>query len=124
MIIAIDFDGTCVRNEYPDIGESIGAEPVLKDLVAAGHKLILWTVRSGVSLAEAVRWFRIAGIPLWGINENPNQKNWSHSPKAHADIFIDDRALGCPLLQGYADWREIRLMFQRLGALSGWEVNL
>ena len=47
MIIAIDFDGTCVTHEYPYIGKDIGAVPVLQRLVKAGHELILWTMRSG-----------------------------------------------------------------------------
>jgi predicted mannosyl-3-phosphoglycerate phosphatase (HAD superfamily) len=46
MIIAVDFDGTCVTHEYPRIGRDIGAAPVLKRLTDAGHKLILWTMRS------------------------------------------------------------------------------
>jgi len=45
MIIAVDFDGTCVAYDFPNIGQDIGAVPVLEELVAAGHKLILWTVR-------------------------------------------------------------------------------
>lgn len=57
MIIAVDFDGTVVSHEYPHIGEDIGAVPVLKELVAAGHKLILYTMRSGRLLDEARMWF-------------------------------------------------------------------
>jgi len=45
MIIAIDFDGTCVTHAYPKIGKDIGAVPVLKQLVQYGHQLILWTMR-------------------------------------------------------------------------------
>ena len=46
MIIAIDFDGTCVTHEFPKIGKDIGAIPVLKELTNKGHKLILFTMRS------------------------------------------------------------------------------
>jgi len=46
MDICIDFDGTCVSHEFPLIGKDIGAIPVLKELVEAGHKLILFTMRS------------------------------------------------------------------------------
>lgn len=45
-IIAVDFDDTCVKHEFPRVGEEIGAVKVLKLLVANGHKLILWTMRS------------------------------------------------------------------------------
>ena len=40
LIFGIDFDGTCVTHEFPNIGKDIGAVPVLRDIVAAGHKLI------------------------------------------------------------------------------------
>lgn len=114
MIIAIDFDGTCVTDEFPQIGKDIGAVPVLRKLVEHGHKLILWTVRSnkkecstsdpnihpvpGEYLSEAVQWFKDNGIELYGINENPDQKTWSDSPKAFADIYIDDRLIGAPTI--------------------------
>jgi hypothetical protein len=45
MIIAIDFDGTCVTHEYSKIGKDIGAVPVLKALVENRHQLILFTMR-------------------------------------------------------------------------------
>ena len=46
MTINIDFDGTCVTHEFPNVGKSIGAEKVLKRLVDNGHQLILFTMRS------------------------------------------------------------------------------
>ncbi|WP_461255440.1 hypothetical protein [Treponema sp. R80B11-R83G3] len=112
MKIAIDFDGTCVTHEYPEIGKDIGAVRVLKKLVAANHLLILNTMRSGVELQEAVNWFKENDIPLYGVNQDPEQKKWTQSPKVHADLYIDDAALGCPLIQergnsSYADWAAI-----------------
>ena len=46
MTINIDFDGTCVTHEFPNVGKSIGADKVLKRLVDNGHHLILFTMRS------------------------------------------------------------------------------
>jgi len=115
MVIAVDFDGTCVTNAYPNVGNEIGAAPVLKGLTEAGHKIILWTMRSGADayphdLINALQWFKMHGIPLYGINKNPDQ-GWSTSPKAYAQIYIDDAALGCPLKSDpalsdrpFADW--------------------
>ena len=34
--INIDFDGTCVSHEFPEIGRDIGAVPVLRELVETG----------------------------------------------------------------------------------------
>ena len=114
MIIALDFDGTVVSHEYPHIGGDIGAVPVLKELVAAGHKLILFTMRSGKLLDDAVAWFERNGIELYAVNENPEQKSWTSSVKVHANIYIDDCALGCPIRyeedirRPFVDWKKVR----------------
>ena len=116
LVIAVDFDGTCVTHEYPKVGRFIGAESVLHDLVADGHKLILWTMRSGQYLDDAVLWFAERQIPLFGVNENPTQKDWTQSPKAYAQLYIDDAALGVPLCPGlfgerpFVDWSGVRNM--------------
>ena len=77
MIIAIDFDGTCVKHAYPKIGEDIGAVPVLKRLVDDGHQLVLNTMRCGKLLDEAVKWFESNGIKLSGANHTPGQESWT-----------------------------------------------
>lgn len=98
MIIAVDFDGTCVDHRYPDVGADVpGAVESLREMVEAGASLILWTMRSGEPLQDAVRWFERHNIPLLGVNENPTQKAWTTSPKQYAHIYIDDAAFGCPL---------------------------
>ena len=114
MIIALDFDGTVVTHEYPYVGEDIGAVPVLKELTAAGHQLILFTMRSGKLLDEALEWFERNGIELFAVNENPEQKSWTSSVKVHANIYIDDCALGCPIRfedgvrRPCVDWQKVR----------------
>lgn len=119
MIIGVDFDGTCVTHDYPEVGRDIGAESVLKDLVAAGHQLILWTMRSGHHLEDAVLWFAERGIPLFGINRNPEQASWTNSPKAYCHLYIDDAALGIPLrvsskeARPYVDWDRVRELLIR-----------
>jgi hypothetical protein len=113
VIIAVDFDGTCVTHEYPEIGRDIGAQPVLKEMVAKGHQLILWTMRDGICLAQALDWFKRNDIPLGSVNENPNQVVWTDSPKAYAQLYIDDAAYGAPLIEGLAgerphfDWSKV-----------------
>lgn len=77
LVIAVDFDGTCVTHEYPYMGTDIGAVPVLKELADAGCRLILYTMRSGKLEKEAVEWFRKNGIPLFAVNQNPEQKKWT-----------------------------------------------
>ena len=115
MIIAIDFDGTLVRHEYPRIGEAVpGAVSVCQRLIGRDHQLILWTMRDGQHLADAVAWCEAENINFWGINCNPDQ-HWSKSPKAYAQLYIDDAALGCPLIypldsRPYVDWEAIEIL--------------
>lgn len=117
MIISVDFDGTCVEHAYPDVGKDIGAAPVLKALASKGHQLILFTMRSGETLADACAWFHTNGIPLYGINENPDQHTWTSSPKPYANLYIDDAAFGCPLItppngkRPYVDWEQVAKAF-------------
>ena len=114
LVIAIDFDGTCVTHEYPYMGSDIGAVPVLKELADAGYHLVLNTMRSGKTEKEAVKWFKENDIPLYGVNSNPDQKSWTKSPKVFADLYIDDSALGVPLTSSpsstrpYVDWVKVR----------------
>lgn len=113
MIIAIDFDGTCVTHAYPEIGLEIGAAPVIKKLVDRGDQIILFTMRSGEELKQAVEWFSKNEIPLFGVNQNPQQHTWTTSPKPYAHIYIDDAALGVPLTmpingeRGFVDWAAV-----------------
>lgn len=113
--IAVDFDGTCVKHKFPEIGEEIGAAPILKKLVEAGHHLILFTMRHGEYLDEAIKWYKNNEIPLHGIQTDPDQKKWTGSPKAYANLYIDDAALGIPLKfdphrpseRGWVDWEKV-----------------
>jgi len=116
MIIAVDFDGTIVTHDYPIIGQLIPqAIQTLHDLIASGHKLILYTMRSDRELVDAVDYCRANSIELWAVNKNPTQTEWTSSPKIFANLYIDDAAVGCPLVVGahrrpYVDWVKIREM--------------
>ncbi len=110
MTIAIDFDGTIVEHKYPAIGEEKPfATDTLRMLIKDRHKLILWTVREGELLEEAVDWCRERGVEFYAINRDyPEEKleNNNHfSRKVKADIFIDDCNIG-----GLPDWGQIYQM--------------
>lgn len=107
MIIAIDFDGTIVEHRYPQIGKEIPfAIDTLKQLQADGHRLILWTVRTGRLLDEAVAWCKERGITFYAVNkdyeEEDEERNKHYSRKLKADVWIDDRNVG-----GLPDWGTI-----------------
>ncbi|MBP3547333.1 MAG: hypothetical protein J6J64_01470 [Alistipes sp.] len=119
MIIAVDFDGTCVEHDYPAVGMDVdGAVDVLRALNRKGHRLILFTMRSGAKLEAAVKWFRDRKIELWDVNHNPEQREWTESPKVHADIYIDDSSLGCPVMfidgvrRPVVNWSKIRALLE------------
>lgn len=119
-VIAIDFDGTCVTHEYPKVGKDIGAVPVIKKLVKYGHSIVLFTMRHDDGLKVTVQWFADNDIPLYGVNVNPTQHEWTNSPKAYANVYIDDAALGCPLVypdegRPYVDWTRVELALYERG---------
>lgn len=124
MNICIDFDGTCVKHEFPKVGEDCpGAVETLKELVEEGHGLILFTMRSDGGknkfLTDAVNWFEKNNIELYGIQENPTQKTWTTSPKAFGQLYIDDAALGCPLIyplggdRPFVDWKQVGFILKK-----------
>lgn len=124
-LIALDFDGTVVEHTYPTVGKEVpGAVSVLQELLAKGHQLILYTMRSDSYLGDAVNWFKEHGIELYGIQKDPEQITWTNSTKCHAQICIDDRNLCTPLIypaaigdRPYIDWVEIRKELVKQGIL-------
>ena len=142
MTINLDFDGTVVSHDFPKIGKDIGAVPVLKKLVEQDHKLILFTMRSdrdslgdtgdnsikdvkGRFLGEAMDWFEDNGIPLYGVQTDPNQHKWTTSPKSYASLMIDDSSLGCPLKvdkniskRPFVDWKRVEMLLIDKGILN------
>lgn len=110
MIIAVDFDGTIVEHKYPEIGKELPfATSTLKLLANKhNHRLILWTVRRGRLLQEAVEWCKERGVEFYAVNKNfpeeevDNEKGYS---KIDAELFIDDKNLG-----GLPDWGVIYSM--------------
>lgn len=105
LIIAVDFDGTIVEDAFPKVGKArIFAFETLKKLQEDGHRLILWTYRSGVKLDEAVKFCEDNGITFYAINKSfpEEQFDYTKSRKIYADLYIDDRNIG-----GVLGWGEV-----------------
>jgi hypothetical protein len=123
-VVAVDFDGTIVKHAYPAIGEAIPlAVEGLLAFQENGWKIILYTMRGGEYLQEAVDLVESKGVRLYGVNTNPTQRHWTESPKCYAPLYIDDAALGCPLIfpadeRPYVDWEAI---FYLMGWTEGSE---
>ena len=109
MIIAVDFDGTIVEHKYPEIGEELPfATSTLKMLANQQHSLILWTVRRGKLLDDAIEWCKKRGVEFYAVNKNFPEEVIDEGNcygKINADLFIDDRNLG-----GIPDWGVIYKM--------------
>jgi hydroxymethylpyrimidine pyrophosphatase-like HAD family hydrolase len=103
--IAIDFDGTIVEHQYPEIGkEKLFAFQTLKELEKRGARLILWTFRTGAELDAAIEFCRKNGIEFYAVNKNYPEEimDESVSRKIDADIYIDDKNVG-----GFPGWSDV-----------------
>ena len=112
-VIAVDFDGTIVEHKYPAIGkEMLFAFATLRALQQKGHKLILWTIRTGDLLQEAVDYCKQNGVEFYAVNKNYPEEILDErtSRKLNADVFIDDRNLG-----GFIGWSEVWQMLHPEG---------
>lgn len=94
-IIAVDFDGVIVADRWPEIGKPFeGTIHLIKELQKRGHKVILWTCRTGEKLEEALLFCMQVGLSFNAVNENlPEsiEKFGGDSRKIYADYYIDDK---------------------------------
>ena len=101
MIIAVDFDGILCENEFPAIGRPRYENIMLvRELIDAGHEVILWTSRADNELNEAVTWCNDYGLRFAAVNENApsnieayKDKYPNGTRKVYADVYIDDHNL-------------------------------
>ena len=120
MIIAVDYDETVVRSGGRPVPHALDA---LRQLQERGHRILVWTCRDSLGTQVAVEYLQDNGIKVWGANRNPVLPGWG-SPKVYADIYIDDRGLGCPVVwpdddgTPYVDWPAV------LRWLDDWEARM
>jgi hypothetical protein len=97
VIIAVDFDGILCEDAFPEIGKP--KYPVIsavRQLIDAGHEVILWTSRVDERLKDAVKWCSDYGLYFCAVNGNAptNVLKYSTDPrKVYADVYIDDHSL-------------------------------
>ena len=108
VIVAIDFDGTIVEDQFPEVGKMIpGSKENINRLYFEGYTIIIWTCRTHIRMLEAVEWLAKNGIKYHYINtnckKNVEKYDGSDPRKISADIYIDDRGLMHPL----PHWNEI-----------------
>lgn len=128
LILAIDFDGTLAEHEFPRIGGEVPeAINWCKVFQGMGAKLIMWTVRQdghhyGDVRTQAVTWCKDRGLVFDAVNNDLEVYSWTQGNKIYANIYIDDAALGCPVIwtprgKRVADWSKIGpVVVERLAA--------
>lgn len=93
-IYSFDFDGTIVKNKFPDIGEPI--QDVIQIAIMAklkGDYVILNTMREGKYLEDALKFCKSVGIEFDAVNDNLEHMKefYQNNPrKIYADYYIDD----------------------------------
>lgn len=107
LIFAVDFDGTIVDHEFPDIGnEKPFAIETLKALQAEGHKVVIWTCRGEPYITPVVEWLEQRGFKPDAINSNVVNVSGFADPKIVADVYIDDRNF-----PPFKCWKEVQAQF-------------
>lgn len=113
QVIAVDFDGTIARENWPQVGDLIHkAKRVLKAFKERGGTILIWTCREGEYLEDARRFLIENDIPFDKLNSNSDElldRYGIDSRKLGADMYIDDKD---PLSQyhGYVDWDLVEMI--------------
>lgn len=98
MIFAIDFDGTICTELWPEIGEPVReVVEFIRELQERGDRWILYTMREGATLEQAVAVLAELGLRPDAINDNLPERcaRFGNNPrKIYADIYIDDHNAG------------------------------
>ena len=94
-IMAVDFDGTLVKDRFPEIGaERENFCRAIRILQKMGVKSILWTSRTDSALQEAIEWCKDHDLHFDAINENlPEviELTGTDTRKVYANVYFDDR---------------------------------
>lgn len=102
--IALDFDGTLVKSAWPHIGKEFpGVVDGVKELLAAGHEVYVFSVRANTrdpwtnhDYPPAESYERQQAIRTW-LDDRGLQAVGIHSwNKPIYDILVDDRAMFFP----------------------------
>jgi len=113
-ILAVDFDGTLVEDEFPDIGKPKWDIVLrVKKLQEQGWKTVLWTCRDDntpeENLSKAVNYCtEVLDLKFDAVNTNIDEVKEmfiNDTRKVYADYYLDDKNL--PILggRGHKPWQ-------------------
>lgn len=100
MIVAVDFDGVLCRDKFPEIGApNYGVVSLVREIIDAGHEVVLWTCRADDRLTEAVEWCHDRGLHFCAVNDNAPSNKVKYEKeypngtrKVFADVYMDDKS--------------------------------
>lgn len=100
MIVAVDFDGVLCEDAFPRIGTPhYDVIQLVREIIDAGHEVVLWTARADGRLTEAVEWCEDYGLRFCAVNENApsNRARYERefpggTRKVYADVYLDDKS--------------------------------
>jgi hydroxymethylpyrimidine pyrophosphatase-like HAD family hydrolase len=108
LILAVDFDGTIIKNEKDYVPRTL--MPNAKEVIEWAHKkgcyIIIWTCRSGEMLQQMSEFLKSNKIVYDMINDNYPQVGFVTSRKIFSDFYIDDRSFDI-------NWMEIKHMISK-----------
>lgn len=113
IVVAIDFDGVIVEEQYPEIGPlRPGAKETIAWLYSTGNAVVINSCRAGEEERAMIDFLRTQGIPFHAANENLRhriEKYGQDCRKIGADLYIDDRSVFADEI----DWQDIRIRLER-----------
>lgn len=101
-VIAVDFDGTIVEHNFPEIGkmkENVVAK--MRKWYEEGHTICIWTCRTDQYEQDARKYLADNNIPFHYFNENPTSSFGDGCRKILAHVYLDDRALNVDDLDSF-----------------------
>jgi SPP1 gp7 family putative phage head morphogenesis protein len=102
-VVAVDFDGTIVKERQDDLMDSEvrpGVRSALRQLREAGVYIAIWSANT--DYAQIPLFLTIQGVPFDAVNKVPVDQE-TGSRKIDADLYIDDRSV--PAAE--RDWDDI-----------------
>ena len=113
-MIAVDFDGTLVKDQFPDLGTPF-AEGIntVNAMIEKGYEIVIWTARQ--DLDHVIVHLKQHGLNTDKVKINAHadymlSRYDSQGIKIGASIYIDDRGYGAPTFND-SEWLKIKSEF-------------
>lgn len=113
-VIAVDFDGTLVKDQFPDLGTPFteGINTV-NAMIEKGYEIVIWTARK--ELKSVIEHLKNHGLNTDKVKINTHadymlKRYDSQGIKIGASIYIDDRGYNAPIFND-SEWLKIKSEF-------------